>query len=187
MIAAPVDELATLDEVLALQRRNLPRLLTPEEARDQGFVTLEHTRAALETLHAAMPSIVARADGPLLGYALAMARECRNVMPVLVPMFEVLDQLGTPGGPLADRRWYVMGQVCVAREARGTGVLEALYAAHRQAYSGRFDLLVTEIAERNPRSLRAHARVGFQELHRYRDATDAWVVVGWDWGGGGHH
>jgi RimJ/RimL family protein N-acetyltransferase len=38
-------------------------------------------------------------------------------------------------------------------------------------------LLVTEISARNGRSLRAHERVGFTELTRYRDQTDDWVVV----------
>jgi hypothetical protein len=176
-----VEDRGTLREILDLQRQNLRARLTPEEVREQGFVTLEHSIATLETLHAAMPSAVAHQGERLVGYALAMARECRSVMPVLLPMFDVLDQLAAAGGPLAGRRWYVMGQVCVAREARGTGVLDALYTTHRAAYAGQFDLLVTEIAERNPRSIRAHARVGFREVHRYRDATDAWVVVGWDW------
>jgi hypothetical protein len=37
--------------------------------------------------------------------------------------------------------------------------------------------VVTEISARNPRSLRAHARVGFVELERFRDSTHDWVVV----------
>jgi hypothetical protein len=115
--------------------------------------------------------------GGLAGYALAMAREARALLPILEPMFARLGGLSA----LAGKRWYVMGQVCVAQAWRGRGVFDALYAGHRRAYSGRFDALVTEIATRNGRSLRAHARVGFAEIDRYRDATDDWSVVGWFW------
>jgi hypothetical protein len=80
-----------------------------------------------------------------------------------------------------NQRYYVMGQVCVAKSWRGTGVFDHLYAAHRKHLHGRFDACVTEISVRNTRSLKAHMRVGFEELERYRDATDEWVVVIWSW------
>ena len=46
-------------------------------------------------------------------------------------------------------------------------------------YGDRFDFTVTEVAARNPRSLRAHARVGFRPLHLYSDATtgEEWHVI----------
>jgi hypothetical protein len=34
---------------------------------------------------------------------------------------------------------------------------------------------------RNVRSLRAHQRIGFEELERYCDATDEWVLLMWRW------
>ena len=46
---------------------------------------------------------------------------------------------------------------------------------------GRFDAVVTEVSVRNGRSLRAHQRDGFEELERYRDATDEWVLLIWRW------
>jgi len=91
-------------------------------------------------------------------------------------MFERLDANAEVKG----RRYYVMGQICVAKAYRGQGVFDRLYAAHREHLRHRFDACVTEISVRNPRSLRAHARVGFEELERYRDAADEWVVVIWD-------
>jgi RimJ/RimL family protein N-acetyltransferase len=58
-------------------------------------------------------------------------------------------------------------------------LFDALYRGHRAHYAGRFELIITEVSTRNPRSLRAHARVGFEELHRFRDATDEWSIIGW--------
>jgi GNAT superfamily N-acetyltransferase len=181
MTAGLVEDVGVLDEILALQRENLPARLSAEEAREQGFVTLEHTQDILRQMHAVLPSVGAWEDGRLVGYALSMPRECRGLIPPLAPMFEVLDTLLVEGRPLARVPYYVMGQVCVAKAHRGRGVLEALYAAHRDAYASRFEELVTEISGRNVRSLRAHARVGFRDIHRYRDAMDSWVVVAWNW------
>jgi ribosomal protein S18 acetylase RimI-like enzyme len=168
-----VEDERELEEILALQRRNLPRNLDPRTIADQGFVTVEHTLAALRRMHQLEPSIVARAGGSLAGYALVMPVACRAFVPVLEPMFQRLEKLA--------KRFYVMGQICVDEPWRGRGVFDALYQGHREHLRGAYELVVTEVAVRNPRSLRAHQRVGFREIERYRDATDEWVVLGWDW------
>jgi L-amino acid N-acyltransferase YncA len=166
-----VERADELEQILALQQANLVRT-------SDGFVTVRHTLAILEAMHATMPSVVARdEEGRVVGYALSMAPTIAPLLPVLGPMFARLARLPT----LATRRWYVMGQVCIAEAWRGRGVFDALYARHRAVYASSFDCLVTEIATRNPRSLRAHARVGFVEIDRYRDETDEWSVVGWSW------
>lgn len=172
------DELAA---ILDLQRACHFTNVTPEQARAEGFVTARHTLEVLEQMHALEPSIVARAaDGQLAGYALTMPLEARALVPVLEPMFQLFETLSWRGTPLPRLRYYVMGQICVAPSCRGRGVVDALYHGHRTQYGARFDLIVTEVATRNVRSLRAHARVGFEELLRFRDVTDEWSILAWD-------
>jgi len=163
-----------LEQILALQRRNLPRSLDPRAIAEQGFVTVEHTLDALRQMHQLEASIVAHQGEILAGYALVMPVECRTLIPVLEPMFQRLEGLR--------RRFYVMGQICVDAPWRGQGVFDALYQGHRDHLRDRYELVVTEVSVRNPRSLRAHQRVGFREIERYADATDEWVLLGWDWG-----
>ncbi len=157
-----------LADVLALQRESRA------PTRD-GFVTVQHTLEVLRAMHALAPSVIARGDGgELAGYALMMPRQTRALLPILEPMFVKLDALEL------GERWYVMGQIAVAPAFRGTGVFDALYAEHRRQYAGRFDRVITEVATRNGRSMRAHERVGFRTLLTYRDATDEWALIGWD-------
>jgi hypothetical protein len=172
------DGAGDLDGILALQRENLAQSLTPEEALLEGFVTVVHTRDVLSRMHAVAPSVVAKHQGRVVGYALTMPRECRSFLPILEPMFAVLDGLQYRGKPLAASRYYAMGQICVAGGYRGTGMFQAMYAVHLAAFRDRYDLIVTEISRRNARSLRAHVRTGFETLATYTDATDEWVVVG---------
>lgn len=173
--------LATRDDlprIIELQRANLEANV--RDPANQGFVTVVHTLDVLERMHAAAPSVVARDEGGLAGYALVMLQECAPLLPVLQTMFTNLRTLTFRGRPLAELRWYVMGQVCVAERQRGRGVFDALYAAHATHYSDAYDLVVTEVATRNARSLRAHARVGFETIDTYRDEVDEWAVIAWD-------
>jgi hypothetical protein len=56
-------------------------------------------------------------------------------------------------------------EICIAAGFRGIGIVDGLYRAMAETYGDRFDFTVTEVAARNTRSLRAHARVRFQPLH----------------------
>ncbi|HEX8699888.1 MAG TPA: GNAT family N-acetyltransferase [Myxococcaceae bacterium] len=178
---AAVQHRSELEQILVLQRKNLKQELSPEEMGSQGFVTVEHDLPALEQMHALAPSVIALQGSELVAYALTMPRECRSLMPVLVPMFELFDRLEYRGKPLRDYRFYVMGQICIDKAHRGKGLFDLLYREHRELYQPRFDFIITEVATRNQRSMRAHERVGFQTIHTYRDATDEWAVVLWDW------
>lgn len=177
---SPVRSREELSQILELQRKNLVSEVPPEVAAAQGFVTVAHTLEALEAMHELAPSIIARAPDTLAGYALAMPVESKAHVPILAPMFEKLATLSFRGKPLASLRYYVMGQVCVAGPYRGQGVFDALYQGHCAHYADRYDLLVTEIATRNGRSLRAHERVGFEPLSKYQDQVDEWLIVAWD-------
>jgi|SRR6516225_5707616 hypothetical protein len=174
--AGPVGNERELQQILELQQANLARSLSPEQISEQGFVTVEHTLDLLRRMHAIAPSIVAREGESLAGYALVMPVECRSFIPMLEPMFARLEQLG-----MMRQRFYVMGQICVAAPWRGQGVFDLLYRAHRKYLRTAYDLSVTEVAMRNTRSMRAHQRVGFEIIDRYRDATDEWALLRWNW------
>jgi hypothetical protein len=170
-----------LQQVLALQQRNLIQNIDDVEMQIQGFVTVTHTIQVLKQMHDLAPSVIAKNKEEVVGYALVMLRECRELVPSLEPMFKNFDSLTYQDRPLNDYRFYVMGQVCVDKNYRRTGLFDQLYQKHKEIYSGRFDFIMTEIATRNHRSIRAHQRVGFKTLNTYRDELDEWAVVLWNW------
>lgn len=146
----------------------------------QGFLTVRHDPAVLQRMNAATPAVIAKDGGRVVGYALVMPREFAPEVPILLPMFDMLDGLSWRGIPLRDNpRWFVMGQICVAEGYRGMGVFDGMYLKMREVYKPEYDFTVTEVAERNTRSLRAHERVGFQNLHIYPDALtgETWRTV----------
>lgn len=171
-----------LRQILDLQARNLEQRVGPQQAADQGFVTLRHDLGLLREMNDAHPHVVARSGGRVVGYALAMSRAFEDRFPDLAPMFTLLDGARWRGRALGERPVLVMGQVCVDAPFRGTGVFGALYRKMRELYAPRYELLATEISARNARSQRAHARVGFELLARHRDeGGEEWHVVVWEW------
>ena len=172
---------AELQQILQLQKKNLRNHVSEAEMKSQGFVTLHHDLSVLQQMHDLAPAVIIRDNEHVVAYALTMLRECRLLIPDLEPMFALLDQLYWNNKPLNDYRFYVMGQVCIAKEYRGQGLFDALFLHHKKIYQPRFDLFITEIATRNKRSMNAHERVGFKTIHVYRDELDEWAVVGWDW------
>ena len=168
-------------QILTLQKQNLKDRVSQSEKNEQGFVTLEHTLPILEKMHAVAPSVIIKENDKVVAYALTELPECRHLVPELDPMFELLNRLTWNDKPLESFRYYVMGQICVAKEFRGKGLFGALYLHHREVYQSRFDLFITQISLSNPRSIRAHEKVGFKTIHRHRDHKDDWLVVAWNW------
>jgi ribosomal protein S18 acetylase RimI-like enzyme len=170
-----------LQQILHLQKENHIRHIDKTEMHSQGFVTMRHTLAVLRQMHNLSPSVIIKDNNKVVAYALTMLRDCRQLMPGLEPLFALFDELSWNNKPLNDSRFYIMGQICVAKEYRGQGLFDELYNHHKQVYQPQFDLFLTEISTRNHRSIRAHKRVGFKTIYTHRDNLDEWNVVGWDW------
>src|SRR5688572_2449075 len=116
------------DGILALQRRYHLEAVAPEAHGTQGFVYARHTRELLERFAAELPQVIAReTDGRIVGYTLAMPVSMRDALPELVPMFQQFDLAAFRGRPVASYRYMAGGQVCVAEEARGQGLIGRLY------------------------------------------------------------
>jgi ribosomal protein S18 acetylase RimI-like enzyme len=168
-------------QILQLQQLYLAGHNSTIEEKEQGFVTVHHTPEKLEHLHALAPSIIVKDDERVIAYALVMLTEASGLIPELKSMFEMLETLSWKGQALQQYRYYVMGQVCVEKQYRGQGVFEMMYDKHREIMQSTYHFVVTEIATRNTRSIRAHEKVGFKLLHRFKDAKEEWDVVLWDW------
>ncbi|MBS1500557.1 MAG: GNAT family N-acetyltransferase [Bacteroidetes bacterium] len=168
------------DQILSLQRENHHTSISREIQDKEGFVYAEHTSELLRTMSVYVPQIMALNDNKLIGYTLAMTPAMKDVVPSLTPMFEQFDQCLYRGKTLPDYPFVIGGQVCVAEGFRGMGVFAGLYHALADHTKYQYQLCVTEIAQRNPRSLRAHQKIGFEIIRTYRDAGEIWDVVAWD-------
>jgi RimJ/RimL family protein N-acetyltransferase len=168
--------------IIELQQANLPVNLSNDEIRQQGFVTVQHSMADLQQMHRYEKNIIAKDGKNIAGYLLAMTEHSKADIQVLVPMFEIFDEIIFKGKPVAEYRYIAVGQVCISKAYRGQGLLDKCYIAYREHFSENYDFAITEIATINQRSINAHKRIGFKEVHCYTDPNQtAWSIVIWDW------
>lgn len=176
-----VRTLLELSDILVLQKKNTKALIPFNEIKTQGFVTVEHQLEQLIKMQELVPQIIAVHQRQLIGYALVMPRELKKSVSALIPMFNLLDTLSYKGQAIKELSYYVMGQICIAKEFRGQGVFKQLYTAHRKLLSKQYNYCITEVSTSNLRSMQAHFALGFELLHRFTDAQDEWNIIIWDW------
>lgn len=171
-----------LSAILNLQQQNLPHNISIEEAIEQGFVTVKHSFDVLRRMNEKHSHAIAKSRDAVIGYALVMTKEFRNEIPVLIPLFEMIDKLKIDSQPLSAANYFVMGQICIAKSFRGLGIFDALYAQLKSSLQNDFNYCITEVAVRNRRSIRAHRRVGFVTVHVYTDPRgEEWEIMVWKW------
>jgi len=171
-----------LKGILNLQKQNLAAGLTQLEIQKEGFVTVDHSFEQLKKLNSYERHVIAKDNDKVIGYLLAMTKQCRFDIPVLIPMFELFDTLSYNDKLISESNYLVVGQVCIDKAYRGQGVLDHCYETYSQHYGNKYDFAITEIATTNSRSLKAHKRIGFKEINIFEspDQTE-WSVVLWDW------
>ncbi|MBS1505644.1 MAG: GNAT family N-acetyltransferase [Bacteroidetes bacterium] len=171
-----------LEQILLLQQKNLPKNLPQEEIDREGFVTVMHRFEDLKKMNGYEQSVIAKEHDEVVAYLIAMTEKSKQDIPVLVPMFEVFNEIIFKGKKISEYKYMVVGQVCVAKEFRGLRLLDACYAEYKKIFSGKYAFAITEISKKNPRSLKAHERIGFKTVHEYIDSFGVdWCIVLWDW------
>ena len=171
-----------LSGIIELQKNNLPQSLTESEMQNQGFVTVSHTLEDLKRMGTFEKNLIIKDQDRIAGYLLAMTKNSRSDLPILIPMFEVFDKIYYRGKLVSEYNFLVVGQVCIHKDYRGQGLLDKGYTAYENYFKEKYDFAITEIALTNTRSINAHKRVGFSEIHRYTDAGNTeWSIVIWDW------
>lgn len=170
-----------LEGILELQWANHLSTISSEQKSKEGFVTVRHTMEQLEVMNSIASHIIAINQEKVVGYILAMTKASKNLVPVLVPMFEQFDQIKFKEKKVAEMNYMVIGQICVGKNQRGSGLFDQMYKAYKEAYSPTYEFAITEIALSNTRSLAAHQRVGFKTIHEFADQTQQWAIVAWDW------
>lgn len=164
-----------------LQVLNLKQNITTEEAIDQGFLTASYSIEYLQEMNAASSAIIAKDGDKVVGYALVATKDIRNGHDLVESLFDSIDKSEYNGKLLRDVNYVLVGQLCVAKEYRGQNLVQKLYGHFRECLSKEFSYLVTDIAQANTRSLKAHKKRGFQVINKLMYDGFEWDIVLWDW------
>ncbi|MEO6453640.1 MAG: GNAT family N-acetyltransferase [Ginsengibacter sp.] len=170
-----------LIQIHNLNQQNLKQNLSAHERLKEGFVTWLYSLELLQQMHNLAPSVIIKDKDYVIAYALVTLKEAATFHADLKIMIDNFRPLFYDNKPLVTYDFYCMGQVCIHKDYRGKGVFNMLYQKHKEIYSSKYRLLLTEISTSNLRSQKAHENVGFKVLHTYHDESDEWQIIVWDW------
>ena len=176
-----VTEFSELQGIRNLQEENLTVNISPEEAVSQGFLTAAYTIEFLQEMNDSSPSIVAKDGDVVVGYALVATQSVRSKHDLLEGLFDSIDRCEYQGQLLKDEKYVVVGQLCVAKEYRGQGLVNDLYGHFRDCLKDEYKYLVTDVAQANTRSLKAHKKRGFEVINELTYGGFGWDIVLWNW------
>src|ERR1017187_4246890 len=141
-----VTEFSELKGIKTLQDENLKRNLPDLEAEVQGFVTAEYSVEFLQALHEESPSVIAKDGGLVVGYALVTTKSIRHQHELLSDLFDSIDKIVYNNQSLKYANYVVVGQLCVAKNYRGRGLVQQMYKHFKISLSEKFDYCLTDIA-----------------------------------------
>ncbi|MFM6938841.1 MAG: GNAT family N-acetyltransferase [Aquirufa sp.] len=168
-----------LIEVIALQQANLRKNISKNEAETQGFLMAEYDLDFLEMLHKNSPGILAKDGEKVVGYSLVALPETAGHHPLLADLVENIERCLYNGKPVTN--YAIVAQLCVSKDYRGQDLVQKLYGGFQEHYASRFDFCVTDVAQANARSLKAHQKRGFQVIDTLSYGGIGWDIVLWDW------
>lgn len=167
-----VSSIEEIQQILELQKANLPENLKNGRKDAAGFVTVEHTLEVLTRMNHVLPHTVAKSEGKVIGYALSMTVDFVDEFAVLKPMFFEINKI------FPDEKYVVMGQICIDKAFRKKGVFKGLYAFMKNKIClHRYKFIITEIDLKNRPSIKAHESVGFINLKEYQFGDNSWRIV----------
>ncbi len=164
-----------LNQILELQRANIPSVISEEESKTEGFVTVHHNFDILKAMNDRCPHVIAKSNDNVVGYTLCMLKEFKADIEVLKPMFQQIEACLNN-----DETYVIMGQVCVDKGFRKQGIFRGLYEYMKQELRLDFDMIITEVDVANTRSLDAHYTIGFKLLQSYQSNGQDWALISWD-------
>jgi len=169
-----------LRQILDLQTRNRFGSISQLELKSEGHATLRHSADLLKRMNTPHPHVVARdvASSRIVGYTLVLDPELDAEIPLLEAMFERINATDYEDRLLRDRKYFVMGQVCIEKDYSGLGVLGGLYKELKRRMAKDFEYIITLVSRNNPQSLRAHKKEDFQTLVDYEQGKEHWEIIG---------
>jgi hypothetical protein len=170
-----------LKGIQKLQQQNLRKNLSAMEAEEQGFLMAEYSFDFLQKMHKAAPSVIAVSEGKVVGYSLVALKTIRDEHPLLADLFNTIDRIEFKSQNLSQSNYVVVGQLCVGKGFRGMGLVDSMYQYYKDCYASEYKYLITDVAQANQRSLKAHKKTGFQVIDELTFEGIGWDIVLWNW------
>ncbi|HWR89996.1 MAG TPA: GNAT family N-acetyltransferase [Dissulfurispiraceae bacterium] len=149
--------------LVGLQQENLFSNLSKDELKD-GFLSIAFTPEEFGAMNSDLAVVIAERGGTIVGYLCGTTCTYARQFPILRALLDVLQETPVDGTFLTPSNTFIYGPVCVAKHARGSGILAGLVRTLCDIARDRYAFCALFIADANRRSLRAHLKLGMDDL-----------------------
>ena len=163
--------------IKALQKLNLINNLRPQDAED-GFLSIEMDEWQFDEINRDFGIAVAVSDNEIVGYLCGISYSYSLHFPILRSMLGKLHELAIDKKPLTASNTFVYGPVCIARSARGAGILSGLFEELKRIAASRYAYCVLFISEGNKRSFNAHLKLGMKPISMFEFNKGQFYILG---------
>ena len=169
-----------IDEVLELHAKYQIDSISHEDKKD-GFVTTSFTKEQLvKVINEEQGLFIARKNDKVVAYVMCGSWKFCSIWPIFTQMVQDLPKLSYLGQAITTENSYQYGPVCIDKNVRGSGVLEALFDFAREEMSQRYPIMVTFINKINQRSFKAHTRLGLEVIAEFSFNNNHYYELAYD-------
>lgn len=152
-----------------------------EEDRPDGFVTTLFTYEQFKELIERENGLALACDGDkVIGYAMAGSWEYWSAWPLFQYMIKDLPSTEYLGQPLSVENSYQYGPIAIHSDYRGSNVFPNLFEFSRIQMKERYPIMVTFVNQINPRSVRAHEKLGLDLIKEFEFNNNNYYELGYD-------
>jgi hypothetical protein len=170
-----------LKKVKNLQAKNLKSYLSSTTKFSDGFLTASYSISFLKSITKTSPSIIAEAEGEIVGYLLASTKDLMEGDKFLKNLIMKINRKVYKSKQLSKFDFIIVAQLCVASTHRAQGIVKKMYTLFKNKYSSIYPFCLTVVDLENKRSIRAHLNVGFKIIDSIKMENSEAVIIIWEW------
>lgn len=170
---------ADIPGIHALQEANLYANLNKQERKD-GFVTTPFTANQLKEIIGRSGLFVTEEGGEIIAYVFAGTWDYFDQWPIFPYMSSRFPELRYKDFEVSRSASFQYGPVCIAKSYRNKGVFRATFETMRLEWIKYYPLSVTFVNAINDVSEKAHLRLGWEEIDRFKFNGNRYISLAFD-------
>lgn len=174
---------ATIEDIPSisqLQKKYHINYISNEDKID-GFVTTLFDEDQFKQLIEDESGLFIACDGDeIIGYAMAASWEYWSKWPLFQHMIKELPYTEYMGKILSLENSYQYGPIAIHKDYRGSHVFPNLFEFSRIEMNKRYPILITFINKINPRSFKAHQKLGLDIIKEFEFNNNQYYELGYD-------
>ncbi len=167
MLEYKIAQLCDIEATLKLHAKYQVDTINPEDKKD-GFVTTPFSKEELTELIEQESGLFIAKDGDeVVAYVMSASWEFWSKWPMFAFMAQNLEGKSFKGIEITKNNSYQYGPIAIDKRFRGTNLLFNIFDFAREHMAKRYPILITFVNKINPRSFKAHSKLGLKVLSEF--------------------